>query len=151
MSLRINWRLDTAAVAEAMDFCEDLCIILTCSCTTLSLASSRMYYKTDTWKTWTCSSGLLEEHTKCVDDLFCCQNSLCYLGTVGQRSLKRWLHVPYYLVIETSSVGINDLISSRKSSVLSPIEWNRPRGWPDRRRHTLLQLPAPHPPADPCL
>ena len=48
MSLRINWRLDAAAVAEAMDFCEDLCIILTCSCTTLSLASSRMYYKTDT-------------------------------------------------------------------------------------------------------
>ena len=42
MSLRINWRLDAAAVGEAMDFCEDLCIILTCSCTTLSLASSRI-------------------------------------------------------------------------------------------------------------
>ena len=43
-SLQINWRLDTTAVAEAMAFC----IMLTCSRTTLSLASSRMYFKTDT-------------------------------------------------------------------------------------------------------
>ena len=36
----------------------------------------------------------------CIYDLVCCKNSLCYLVTVGQRSLERWLHDPHNLVFE---------------------------------------------------
>ena len=49
--------------------------------------------------------GCWRSTQRCVNELVCCQNSLCYIGTVGQRSLEQWLHVPCYLVFENFISG----------------------------------------------